>query len=76
MPARAYILIEAQIGHAQAALTALRAIDQIIAADLITGNYDLIALAQAPDMPAIANLVTAQIQNIPGIRRTITCVAV
>lgn len=76
MSARAYILIEAKIGQAPAVLTALRAIDQIAAADIITGGYDLIALVEAQDMLAMADLVTTQVQNIAGIQRTITCVAV
>ena len=44
-------------------------------ADIITGNYDLIALAEADDMVALVDLVTAHVQNINGVERTITCVA-
>ena len=76
MPARAYILIEAKMGQAREVLTALRAIDHIIESDIITGSYDLIAVAEAQDMRAMVDLVAARVQNINGVQRTITCVAV
>ena len=75
MAARAYILIETRVGRAREALAALRALDNVIEADVITGTYDLIALAEADDMVALVDLVTARVQNIEGVERTITCVA-
>ncbi len=75
MAARAYILIETQVGQAREVLNALRAMDSVAEADIITGIYDLIALAEAEDMVALVDLVTAQVQSIGGIERTITCVA-
>ena len=75
MAARAYILIETQVGQARDVLTALRAMEKVTEADIITGTYDLIALAEAEDMVALVDLVTAQVQNISGVERTITCVA-
>ena len=33
-------------------------------ADIITGSYDLIALAEAEDMVALVDLVTAHVQGI------------
>ena len=75
MAERAYILIETQVGQAREVLNALRAMDSVTEADIITGNYDLIALAEAEDMVALVDLVTAQVQGISGIERTITCVA-
>jgi DNA-binding Lrp family transcriptional regulator len=49
--------------------------ENVAEADIITGTYDLIALAEAEDMVALVDLVTAQVQNIGGVVRTITCVA-
>jgi DNA-binding Lrp family transcriptional regulator len=73
--ARAYILIETKVGEAKSVLEALRAMEGVSEADIITGTYDLIALAEADDMVALVDLVTAQVQNISGVERTITCVA-
>lgn len=75
MAARAYILIETEVGRAKEVLAGLRAMANVSEADIITGNYDLIALAEADDMVALVDLVTAQVQNISGVERTITCVA-
>ena len=75
MATRAYILIETTVGRARDVLTALRGIENVSGADIITGTYDLIALAEADDMVALVDLVTAQVQNIEGVERTITCVA-
>ncbi len=75
MAAKAYILIETRVGRAQEVLKALRATENVSTADIITGNYDVIALAEAGDMVALVDLVTGQVQNIDGVERTITCVA-
>jgi DNA-binding Lrp family transcriptional regulator len=75
MAARAYILIDTRVGRAKTVLEELRALDRVLEADIITGIYDLIALAEADDMVALVDLVTARVQNIDGVERTITCVA-
>jgi DNA-binding Lrp family transcriptional regulator len=76
MTARAYILIETQVGKSRDVDNALRALPGVPSADIITGAYDIIALVEALDMVAMATVVTSQIQVIPGVSRTITCVAV
>jgi DNA-binding Lrp family transcriptional regulator len=75
MAMRAYILIETRVGEAKGVLSVLRGMDNVAQSDIITGTYDLIALAEADDMVALVDLVTAQVQNIDGVERTITCVA-
>ena len=75
MAMRAYILIETRVGEAKGVLSVLRGMDNVAQSDIITGTYDLIALAEAEDMVALVDLVTAQVQNIDGVERTITCVA-
>ena len=75
MASRAYILIDIETGRAREVLAALRSMANVSQADIITGSYDLIALAEADDMVALVDLVTAQVQGIAGVERTITCVA-
>ena len=75
MPARAYILMEIKVGRAREVLEALRVMENVVEADIITGSYDLIVLAEAENMLSLVDLVTAQIQGIGGVERTITCVA-
>ena len=75
MAARAFVLIEAQVGSAPQVVQALRTLTEVRKADVITGNFDIIALVEAANMAEMAELVTGQIQGIRGVLRTITCVA-
>ena len=75
MTTRAFILIETQVGRANQVALALRAFEAVISVDVVTGTFDIIALIEAPDMGAMADLVTGQVQGIRGVLRTITCVA-
>ena len=75
MPTRAWILIETQVGQVQQATEALRSLEGIKSADIVAGPFDIIALVEAPDMTAMAELVTGRVQAINGVMRTITCVA-
>ena len=76
MTARAYILIETQVGKSRDVADSLWSLSGVPSVDTITGVYDIIALVEAADMIGVANVVTSQIQLIPGVSRTITCVAV
>jgi len=75
LPTKAFILIEAKVGVVQQVVESLRALNGVASADVITGTYDVIVLVDAPDMSAMADLVTGRIQGVPGVLRTITCVA-
>ena len=75
MAARAYIFIETQVGKSRDVATALKALSGVPSVDIVTGEFDIIALVEARDMVAMADLVTGQVQSISGVTRTITCVA-
>jgi len=72
---RAFILIETRVGKAKQVIQALRLVVGVRSADVVTGTFDIIALIEATDMAAVADLVTGQVQGIDGVLRTITCVA-
>ncbi|ACL25671.1 MULTISPECIES: Lrp/AsnC family transcriptional regulator [Chloroflexus] len=76
MEARAYVLIEAESGKIGEVLTALRAIDGLIAVDAVTGPYDIVATVQTPDPRQIGRLVMNDIHAISGVKRTITCMVI
>ena len=75
MPTRAFILIETEVGRAKQVAEALRSVPEVLAADVITGNFDVIATIEAPNMSAMAEVVTGQVQSVRGVMRTITCVS-
>jgi len=68
-------LIETQVGKSRDVVTALRLLSGVPSADIITGDFDIIALVEAADMVSMAEIVTGRVQSIPGVIRTITCVA-
>jgi DNA-binding Lrp family transcriptional regulator len=75
MRTRAFILIETQVGRARQVAEALRSLEGIVSADVVTGNFDIIALVEAQDMATVAEIVTGRVQGTQGVMRTITCVA-
>jgi DNA-binding Lrp family transcriptional regulator len=75
LPTRAFILIETEVGRAKQVAETLRTIPNVLAADVITGTFDVIATIEAPSMSAMAEVVTGQIQGVRGVIRTITCVS-
>jgi len=76
MGTKAIVLIETAVGTTKHVAHALRSGKQgIVSADIVTGPYDVIVVIEAPDIVILGNLVTEKIHKIPGVRRTITCIA-
>ncbi|GEM_PF-264962 len=73
---RAYILIETGVGKTRDVLESIRALPNMTSVDAVTGPYDIIAVAEAGDLNAIGDIVTSRVHRIPGISRTVTCLAV
>lgn len=74
MGTSAYILVEVQVGRVVEVVRMLRQLEGVRSADAITGPFDAIAFIEAPNMAAVADLVTGQVQSIRGVLKTITCV--
>ncbi len=73
--ARAFVLIETEMGMNKEVVTALKQIDGVKSVDTVTGPYDLIALVETETLNEIGSLII-KIQPIAGVFRTITCVAI
>ena len=69
----AYILIQTDVGRAADVAAAAAGIEGVVAADDVTGPYDVIVRVQAEHVDALGRMVVAQLQTIPGITRTLTC---
>ena len=76
MQARAYVLIEVEAGQIEEVIAALRSLQGIRAADVVTGPYDIIATIELPEQRLIGRLVMDTIHGIAGLKRTITCLAI
>jgi DNA-binding Lrp family transcriptional regulator len=69
----AYILILTEVGKAAQVAAAVAKIDGVLAADDVTGPYDVVVRAEAADVDELGRMVVARIQGIEGIDRTLTC---
>jgi len=72
----AFILLEAKPGKALNVTRQVAKIKGVKASYAVTGPYDVIVHAEAPDFKSIAQLVVAKIQGLPSVGRTITCTVI
>ncbi len=73
MAITAYVLIQTEVGKAAQVAEAARAIAGVVAADDVTGPYDVIVRTEAPTLDDLGKMVVSQIQAVEGITRTFTC---
>ncbi len=76
MKTRAYILIETSVGSTATVAEELRKIDQMIAVDMVTGPFDIIAVVEANNLVDIGGIVSTKMHQVGGIVKTITSLAV
>ncbi|WP_030275720.1 Lrp/AsnC family transcriptional regulator [Streptomyces sp. NRRL B-24484] len=70
---QAYILIQTEVGKATAVAESIAKIEGVVQAEDVTGPYDVIVRAEAGSIDDLGRLVVAQVQQIEGITRTLTC---
>ena len=73
MAITAYVLIQTEVGKAARVADAVRGIGGVIAADDVTGPYDVIVRTEAPSLDDLGTLVVSNIHAVDGITRTFTC---
>jgi len=74
--AKAFVLIETDVGRSKEVVVALSELKGVISVDTVTGPYDIIAVVQGKNLNEIGDLVTGKVHPIPGISRTVTCLAI
>lgn len=70
---QAYILIQTEVGKAAAVAAEISGSPGVISAEDVTGPYDVIVRAEAENVDVLGKMVVANIQNVEGITRTLTC---
>ncbi len=73
---KAYVLITIRTGDMQSVVRHLQSVTGIIEASMTFGPYDAVATVEAKDVNAIGKILYSQIQPIPGVLETLTCLAV
>ena len=75
MTAKAYVLIEAQVGKTKQVVEAIRKLQGVVSVDAVTGPYDAIAIIQGETLNDIGELIVSKVHPVAGISRTVTCLA-
>ncbi|MCD6310343.1 MAG: Lrp/AsnC ligand binding domain-containing protein [Candidatus Eremiobacteraeota bacterium] len=73
MPIHSYILVEVEPGQVRDVSRKIASIPGISRACGVTGPYDVIAILEGDSIEELGKIVTTQIQVLPGVRKTITC---
>ena len=76
MAAKAYVLIETQVGKTKQVVEAIRKLHGVVSVDAVTGPYDAIAIIQGETLNEIGELIVLKVHPVAGISRTVTCLAV
>ncbi len=76
MAAKAFVLIETEVGKTKDVVSSLDKLKGVLSVDTVTGPYDIIAVLQGDSLNDIGELVTGKIHPISGISRTVTCLAI
>jgi DNA-binding Lrp family transcriptional regulator len=77
---RGYVLIESEVGKARMVRGAIAEFSypgsRVANVDTVTGPYDVIVQLEADDLDILGNAITEVIQQVAGVQRTTTCLAV
>ena len=76
MTAKAFVLIETAVGKTKEVVAKISQLEGVKSVDPVTGPYDVIAIVEAENLNIIGDLVTSKIHPVPGISRTVTCLAI
>ncbi|MBB5872188.1 DNA-binding Lrp family transcriptional regulator [Allocatelliglobosispora scoriae] len=69
----AYILIQTEVGKARDVAAAIESIAGVARVDAVTGPYDVVVFAEAPNVDELGRLILSNVQTVAGITRTLTC---
>ncbi|KXB07429.1 hypothetical protein AKJ52_00340 [candidate division MSBL1 archaeon SCGC-AAA382C18] len=70
------ILITTDVGASEEVYEEVKEKPEIKQAALITGKYDIFAIARADDIREISKVLMTEIRNIDGVRSTTTNVVI
>jgi DNA-binding Lrp family transcriptional regulator len=73
MSVHAYVLIQTEVGRAATVARTVASLDGVVAAEGVTGPYDVIVQAEAATVDELGQMVVGRLQAIEGITRTVTC---
>ena len=73
---KAYVLIHIRTGQLSDAIRLIKRVEGVSEANMTFGPYDAVAIVHAADIKALGKILSQDIQPIPGVLETLTCLAV
>ncbi len=73
---KAYVLIKIRTGEVKEVVENLRKIPGVVEAHMTFGPYDAVAEVETGDVGTLGSITASQIQPIPGVEQTLTCLVV
>lgn len=70
---KAYILVQAEIGKGPEVGREISRIKGVSSAEVVTGPYDVVVVAEARSLDELGKLVVSKVQAVDGVTRTLTC---
>ncbi len=73
---KAYVLVNIRTGSVKEVVGHLRRVPSVVEAHMTFGPYDAVAVIETDDINGVGAVLANEIQPIPGILDTMTCLAV
>jgi DNA-binding Lrp family transcriptional regulator len=73
---KAYIMIKIHAGEVKDVVSHLRKVEDVVEAHMTFGPYDAVAVVETADIAKLGKITALEIQPIPGVEQTLTCLAV
>ncbi len=70
----AYVTVTTGAGTSGAIVAAVRDLPEVERADIVAGQFDVIAVVETGSERELLRLVTEEIQSLDGVGRTNTCI--
>jgi DNA-binding Lrp family transcriptional regulator len=76
MKKKAYVLIDTEKGQSSSVVIALSEKPGVLAADVIWGPHDIVAIVEADDIDKLMHFIQCDISLVEGIAHMDTCLVV
>ncbi len=73
---KAFVLIETATGASPGVVSLLEASQEVRSAHRVTGPHDIIVIVEVADLEALGTWLEDKVHPLPGVQKTVTCVAV
>jgi DNA-binding Lrp family transcriptional regulator len=73
---KAYVMIKIRAGEVKDVVNHLHRIKSVKEAHMTFGPYDAVAVVETEDVAKLGQVTALEIQPIPGVEQTLTCLAV